>query len=321
MKMLFRNALAGCLIFLFGTLQAQEIQVSASMDSTSIFIGEQTHITLEATQYEGQSVHFPQFSETLIKGIEVLSILPFDTVKLGNDRFTVKQALLITSFDSALYFIPPFKFVVGADTVLSNSLALKVVTFDVDLESKAFFDLKDIKKPPFVWADYIWYFIGALLALAFICAVLYAIKRWKYRKLNPFMVDSSAPKLPPHVVAINSLEELKSQKLWQQGMEKEYHTAITEILRTYIEERFNINAMEMTSNEILDIIRTDNQAKSSLTMLKQVLELADFVKFAKFRPLSDENEVSFYNACTFVSLTQEESPIETDKGQERAETP
>lgn len=120
------------------------------------------------------------------------------------------------------------------------------------------------------------------------------------------------PKLPPHEQAIKELDEIKQQKLWQQGRSKEYYTLITDTLRKYIEERFGINAMEMTSGEILELIRKNSEAQSVYDNLRQILQLADFVKFAKMNPLPDENDLSMMNAYLFVNQTKVEEMQEPE---------
>ena len=112
--------------------------------------------------------------------------------------------------------------------------------------------------------------------------------------------------------AIKELDEIKQQKLWQQGRSKEYYTLITDTLRKYIEERFGINAMEMTSGEILELIRKNSEAQSVYDNLRQILQLADFVKFAKMNPLPDENDLSMMNAYLFVNQTKVEEMQEPE---------
>ena len=142
-----------------------------------------------------------------------------------------------------------------------------------------------------------------MLALFLICVIAYIIKRIRNKQsLIPF--KKPEPKLPPHEQAIKELDEIKQQKLWQQGRSKEYYTLITETLRRYIVDRFDINAMEMTSGEILDIIRKQHEADSVYENLKQILNLSDFVKFAKMNPLPDENDLSMVNAYLFINQTK-----------------
>ena len=123
---------------------------------------------------------------------------------------------------------------------------------------------------------------------------------------------SSREKMPEFKQAIKELDEIKQQKLWQQGRSKEYYTLITDTLRKYIEERFGINAMEMTSGEILELIRKNSEAQSVYDNLRQILQLADFVKFAKMNPLPDENDLSMMNAYLFVNQTKVEEMQEPE---------
>ena len=216
----------------------------------------------------------------------------------------IKQDVLITSFDSSLYLLPPLKVIDGTDTVYSNQVALKVSTLPVNVENpEEFFDIKQVWKTPFVLADYYPIIIGILLVLLLAALAWYIWKRMRERKsLIPFKKEE--PKLPPHEQAIKELDEIKQQKLWQQGRSKEYYTLITETLRRYMVDRFGINAMEMTSDEILALIKQTTEAQSVYDNLQQILSLADFVKFAKMNPLPDENDLSLVNAYLFVNQTK-----------------
>ena len=112
---------------------------------------------------------------------------------------------------------------------------------------------------------------------------------------------------------LKELDEIKQSKLWQQGKEKEYFTSITDTLRRYLVDRFGINAMEKTSAEILDSVKGIDEIVPAFEKLEQVLKLADFVKFAKFRPLPDENDLSLVNAYFFVNQTK---PVEIPNPEE-----
>jgi hypothetical protein len=118
--------------------------------------------------------------------------------------------------------------------------------------------------------------------------------------------------LPPHEVALEALKVLEEKQLWQDGHFKRYYTELTDILRTYMDGRFKVSTLEKTSDEILRTMRlTDGITNSSLQNLRQVLELADLVKFARFKPLPDENQLSLMNAKMFVSQTVEVKSVDT----------
>lgn len=300
----------GLLSLLGGNAVAQQRPlIDVSIDSAAILIGEQTvlHLTVTADQDRPVQVIIP--NDTLMAGVELLNLSKADSTQIENNRLVIKQDLLITSFDSALYLLPPLKVIDGVDTVYSNQVALKVSTLPVNVENpEEYFDIKQVWKPPFVWADYLPILLGILLILLLAAAAWYGWKRWKEQKsLIPFKKEE--PKLPPHEQAIKELDAIREQKLWQQGLSKAYYTQITETLRRYIDGRFGINAMEMTSGEILDLIRQNDEAKPLYENLRQILSLADFVKFAKMNPLPDENDLSLANAYRFVEQTK---PVEEE---------
>jgi len=107
------------------------------------------------------------------------------------------------------------------------------------------------------------------------------------------------------VVALRELDKLSQEKLWQKNEFKEYYTRLTAIIRIYLEKRFHIPAMEETSYEILQDWKQHHEAVPGLyDMLKQLLNLADLVKFAREKPLPSDNEVNLDNAYEFVRRTK-----------------
>lgn len=308
--------LAVSLVLLSVPAVAQQVKVEAKMDSVSILVGHQTRIRLELLQNKNQVVIPLVLKDSIVKGVEILDVSLPDTVDLNDSRLQINQNILITSFDSGFYYLPPFKYVDGKDTILSNSLSLKVITLPVDTTGAEFYDIKAVLKPPFVWTDYL-YILWILLGAIAVAAAIYLYMR--YRNNKPILsAEKKEPDLPAHIRAIRSLEELKTEKLWQNNREKEYYTRLTDVLRDYIEERFGINAMEMTSAEILSLMRSYSEAAPVYDTLKHILQIADFVKFAKLKPLSDDNEASMMNAMFFVHQTKEPEKLaepETDEAE------
>jgi hypothetical protein len=297
-----------CLWISAFSLSAQTV-IRTTIDSTHILIGQQTKIHLEIATDRNQPLQIPWITDTLTKGVEVIGISRVDTTDIGNNRMQLKSDYVITSFDADLYLLPPFRVVSGTDTVFSTELALKVSTFEVDTESGMFFDIKDVRKPPFYLLDFLPDILLALTAVLLIALIGFVIYRTvKKKPIMPF--SKAVPYVPPHIRAIEQLDEIKSHRLWQSGREKEYHSDITDTLRKYIEERFDVGAMEMTSGEILTDIRRFSDVDMAYDNLKQILLLADFVKFAKYKPLPDENELSMMNAYLFVNNTKKDELTE-----------
>jgi hypothetical protein len=298
-------------------VHALETLIDVRLDTADILIGEQTTLHLTITVDDGKTVYWPVPADLLMPGVEVLSLSQPDSTVIDN-RIIIKQDILITSFDSLLYLLPPFMAIDRTDTVYSNQVALKVSTVPVNVDApEEFFDVKDIWKPPFVPADYYPLIFGILIALVVLFLIWYVVKRLRSKKsLMPFR--KTEPELPPDQIAVRELDKIKQQKLWQHGRNKEYYTQITDTLRHYMWRRYGFNAMEMTSYEILEILHEKNDDRAIYDMLKQILRLADFVKFAKLHPLPDENDLSMANAYQFVSRTKpaEVAQPETEARQE-----
>ncbi|MDR1455623.1 MAG: hypothetical protein LBJ01_08230 [Tannerella sp.] len=279
--------------------------IEVRLDSADILIGEQTTLHLTITTDTDRHVYWPLPDDQLMPGVEMLSLSQPDST-VTDRKLTIRQDILVTSFDSMLYLLPPFRVIDGTDTAYSSRVALKVSTLPVDTDHpEEFFDIKDVWKPPFVLADYYPLIFGIIIALTLLFLIWYAVKRLRSnRSLVPF--KRAEPPLPPHDEAIQELDRIKHKKLWQQGRYKEYHTQITDALRHYLSRRYTFNAMEMTSHEILEVLREKNNDRTAYDTLRQILYLADFVKFAKLYPLPDENSLSMSNAYLFVDQTKPE---------------
>ena len=151
-----------CILLLFlviltgGRMFAQRTLIDVKLDSAAILIGEQTVLHLTVTTDKDKSVQIVIPNDTLMRGVEVLSLSKADSSVIENDRLLIKQDILVTSFDSSLYLLPPFRVIDGVDTVYSNQVALKVSTIPVDIDKpEEFNDIKNVWKPPFVLADYL----------------------------------------------------------------------------------------------------------------------------------------------------------------------
>ncbi len=293
---------------------AQDVKVSANIDSSSILIGQQTKLNLKVTfrvdNGKETKITFPEIVDTIRKEIEVVSQSKIDSVFDKNDIYslTLSQSYSITSFDSGYWAIPPLKFMVNGDTngLFTEPLLLQVTSVAVDTTLA----IKDIK-PPFTvdygfldWIKdnmYVVYIV--LITIAVVLLIVFLVK--KFNKPKPVVVVE-APKIPAHIIALEKLEEVKSKNLWQEGKLKLYYSSVTDVIREYVENRFKIQALEQTTEEILYGFRNVAIDEESKSKLKQLLLLADLVKFAKENPLPHENEISLTNAFDFVNGTKRE---------------
>lgn len=291
---------------------AQQISFKATIDSTALLIGQQSLMHLEVSGPASLKYTFPVFQgDTLVKGIEVVQYGPLDTLEIANNQIRIKKDYLVTSFDSGLYYIPPVKILAGLDTIQSNEMVLKISTYSVDTTKVKIFDIKGVQKAPFVFGDYLLTLLLFLFIWALALLVIWFILKKKYGKEKEKLTAEQM--LPPHVVAIMELDRLKSEKIWKIGKNKEYYTNLSDILRKYIQRRFMINALEMTTDEILVLFKRDKSTQSVYQNLRQILQLADLVKFAKIQPLENENEMSIMNSYLFVNQTKMEELIKPEE--------
>ena len=289
-------------------VNGQEIRLKTALEHDSIWLGDQIKLLVVVEQEAGAKVIFPQLPDSIQK-VEVLKRSKIDTSKVTGTRIQLKQTYLITCFDSGAHYIPSFYFKVKhgeiTDSLKSNSLILFVKFPPVDLKKGPV----DIKKPftaPVTFKEIAPWLLAIILLAALVFLVIYAISR--RNKNRPLFQRPPKPKLPPHIIALQELDKLKNENLWQQEKVKDYYTRLTDIIRIYIEERFVMAAMEQTTPEILSgfkNLKAQIDAKSILE-LKEILELADLVKFAKLTPLPDENFNMLSNAYLFVKETTNE---------------
>ena len=283
-----------------------QVTVDAKIDSLQLMIGEQAKVELEVSLNANQKLQLPLLNDTLVRGVEILEIAKPDTQMLNaGKRMLVKQEYTITSFDSALYYLPPFEVLVDDMPYRSKALALKVYSVPVDtLNPDQFFGPKSIREVSIIWEDISTIFWLTLLMVALGGLGYYLYKRFKDNKpiIRKVKVE---PKLPPHTLALQEIERIKGDKGLRIADPKTYYTELTDVLRTYMADRFGFNAMEMTSGEIIDKLLETND-KDSIRELKYLFETADLVKFAKHSPLMNENDMNLVNAVDFINNTKVE---------------
>lgn len=305
------------------TVSAQNPTVKLSLDSAFLLMGRTTPLHLELVTPANPEGRLLIPKDSMCDKVEILKMLEADTTQLGNDRIEIKQDIVLQSFDSGVYRLNPIMYVIGNDTFRSNRLVLKVFPADVDsLETiHDYADVADIDRsfidylPDFI-VDYGLWILAVIIVLGAGGYAFYLLKR----KKNPFAAAPEKP-VPPYEKAIGELNRLRGEKLCENGHEKEFYTRLTDILRVYLNGRFGINAMEMTSTQIRHMLNSNAEAKLSKQNMERVLETADFVKFAKVRPLPDDNICAFNSAMQFVEDTRPKpEPEEPSEGNNDKET-
>lgn len=278
----------------------------ASIDTNAIRIGEQFHLNLTATVPADAQVTFPLIGDSIHK-LELVQRSKMDTTKSTDGKLvTFHQSYTLTGFDSGFFVIEPFTFyykqknATGADSLSTEALLMQVQTVPVDTTR----EIKDIKPPhdvPFTFKEALPYILGGLAAIALAWFIVYQVKR---RKRKPVVEQKKIITRPPDEIALEALNHIREQKLWQQGFYKEYHSGVADTIRNYIEHRFGITAMEMPSDDTLSHFRNNMVSAEAFEKLRVLLQSADMVKFAKGIPVGSENELSMQHAVDFVNLTK-----------------
>lgn len=295
------------------------VKVTASLDSASIMMGRVDTLRLIVDRDADTQGVFPLFNKvvpggyvTLFNDTVELGAPLIDTVSKEGGRVIERLRVPVQVFDSGFYRLPPFVYLTAVDSVGSNEVELSVIPVKVG-ENDAISDYRDISDPSDRsfwdwmpdWLYDLWWMW--LILIAAIAAAIYFGS--KFRKTGKFISLPEKPQPKPWTIALDRLETLKAKNLWENGMEKEYFTQLTDILRDYLNDRFGINAMEMTSRQIMQTLADQADVREHRGYVRKILDIADFVKFAKVRPLPADNVEAYDNAVNFVKETIEKEPV------------
>lgn len=290
--------------------------VRAKLSADTILIGQRVKLRIEVDKDVMQMIGFPEFENgRLADSLEILMQSRIDTVRQGR-REHLSCEYLLTCFSPADYRMGKFPALWAdkniVDTVWSvDSIRLIVMAPPVDTVNNTIYDIRPPMPIPLRFGEVSGYMLIGLVVALIIALVIYLLL---FKRGKGLLAALRGPADPPHVTAIKELEKLHTQKLWQCGKSKQYYTGLTEILREYLVGRYHFQAMEMTSAEILACIRELAVEERSAARLKRLLEVADFVKFAKLEPDPEQNEDAYQDAYYFVEETKEQ-PAEQQSGQ------
>jgi len=266
----------------FGYAQ-QEQNLFVEVDTTQIRIGEQFQYKITVDKLE--KVIFPKLDS--LGKLEVVSSSKIDTLQ----NKLVKRYVL-TGFDSGSFYVPKQQIFIQNKAYFTDSLLINVATVAVDTLKQQPFPIKPIVEEPYILDDFkaylIWLYL--LLGVLLLGAIIYYILKKYYGDDGASKKD----KIPPYQEAILKLASLEEKQLWQNNKTKEYYIELTEIVRTYIGREVHMHTLEATTDELVQLITDQNKTKEIgidkglILKLEEFLKHADFVKFAKLRPLADE---------------------------------
>ncbi len=318
------------LMLLGGRIAAQEQMIpisvpnwlevkSSSLSKDSILVGEQfVWSTVLSVPQEKELVFEPYANIVTVEKapVDVVHDWKLDTLSIKNGIMEMEARLLLTSFDSGYYKLPLMLLMsADGDTVYLDSPFLDVTNIQIDTANFVMHPIKGQIGYPITFKEVLpWLLLGL-----FVIAVAYLLYRYiRYRRENRDFFGKPIVADPPHIVALRALDKLRSEKLWQNGKEKIYYTGITDTLRVYIERRYGVGAMEMTSAEIMKSLSDKQIEEKYFNELDELFKTADLVKFAKYVPGVQENEDAIPVAVRFVNSTfEQELESEKQKGEEK----
>ncbi len=290
-----KSALVSILMCLGVSIQAQ-VSFQCRVDSNKMLIGDQRQLLLQVQTSQQMVIDSIDFSSWNELGVELIQRPNWPRSISG----TMIDELTIGVFDTGYIKLPPLPLHYQAqgltDTVHSNDLVLEVAGITVDSTGLA--PIKPILKEPLSLRD-VWPYLVALLVGSLIIGWVFLRKKKSLPEPEVIPI-----KEPPHEIALRRLNLLDQKKLWQQGKIKEYQSELTYIIRSYLEDRYGIPALESTTTEILDAFQKQNLAERLRRDLEEILNIADLIKFAKARPEVDIHQQFMNRAENFVLSTK-----------------
>lgn len=317
--MMKRYLFSAVWIFLLPLTVFAQATVTAELSSTQIMIGDQVKLQIRVSQPGEARVDIDLNPLTEVEGLEIVKETAPVTKEDPGMNYLEKNVML-TSFDSGEYLVPQIPVRLLEDdgtieTLQTNPIPLTVLTIPIASDSLQLTPIKDIDREEFTFQDGLPYLLGVSgLLLIGLLLWWFVFKKHDAKKEAPVIIR------PAHEVALEKLDALQGEQLWQQGRIKDYYSLLTYIAREYLENRYQVPALENTSKEILQKISTFPEIDQSLLdTLRQILTSSDMVKFAKAEPAATFHTEALEKTRQFIIVTQAKPKIESEDQEEEVQ--
>ena len=335
---IIRYWLWGCMWLFPATLCAQQadstgggplpdrhgaIHVTASLDSSQITVGDQVTLHIFVDGSGATPVAFPTVEALTQGAVEALTAHTDTVMDESGHIKRLDYQVTLTSFDAGKHSVGNIVVRIdGNDGAVqlspADSLQMEVVWMDGadTTQCKMKGDVAPLNEPYTFWDIARWPVL-ILIAAAIVAALVWVIMRRRQNK--PVFVLPKGKPVPADKRALAELEALRRKELWQKGLVKRYYTDLTDIVRRYLHAMYGIKAAEMTSRQTLRAFHSvADWSEESEALLRQLLQKADMVKFAKSQPESFEHDQAMQNAVDFVRQVAETHRINNpEKGDEK----
>lgn len=303
-------------------IPANAPKVRGTVEPDSIGIGDRFLYTIEVEKDLMQEVYFPDYKNGNVEYYEVIEDRPVDTLSREGRRLKLRKSYMMAAFQEGIHNMLPEVMYFDKNIIDTlqgdDTLKLLVTTFQIDSTSHTIFDLKPQRTLKFKMGEISGYITWTIIIIIILIALYFVAKRILAHYGKSFSdIFKPAPPLPPHEIALRDLKRLHSERLWQEGKHKQYYSGLTDILRAYIAGQFNVGALEMTSDEIIEAMRSVELPQKQAMDLTELLRDADLVKFAKAMPEAEANEAAYTMALNFVEQTMPQPEEETDEDEKK----
>ncbi len=285
-------------------------QVQASIDSTSIKIGEELTYTMTLEADTTDLVVFPEGQQFL--PMEVIESYKLDTI-LDNSRYRFIKRYGLTQFDSGRYTIPAQRVILNNKQLITDTFSVEVRDVVVDTTKQKMFNIKDkieVDSPPFNFLKLLYWLLPILALIGLVVFILFRRKKLR---------EAQEEDLPPYEEAISALQKLDDSQLLIQNKSKEYYSVLTEIIKRYLDREVDDTALESTTDELIERLSAHKKLgnfdfdPSMIKDLELLLKRADLVKFAKMQQASGQLEADRKTLELIINDTHEAIPEPTEE--------
>ncbi|MGB0998726.1 MAG: hypothetical protein ACPG4W_00130 [Flavobacteriales bacterium] len=278
-------------------LQAQ-VSLNYGFSTDTMLVGDQLLMKLELKGKASEAVIWPLITDTL-GDFEVVEQSSIDTIP--SDTLNLEKYLFLTQFDTGVFVVPSLAFSVNQDSIFTQSHQLVVLPVHIDSTNAGFYAQVDPLEVPYVFGEFKDLIINILIGILILGLLAFFIIRYLKKQQKKEKVEL---KIPAHILALGELSELKSKHYIDSDEIKTYYSELSDIIRRYIERRYHFLALESTTSEIAQSLKTQKLTETQKTKLMTFLEEADLVKFAKAFPEAHQHEVYYSELEEFIHQTK-----------------
>ena len=304
--------------------QSEAPKITSQLSADTIRIGDRVTLSIDVEKDVMQHVEFPVFNFSqdgsgapANMSVEVVHDFPVDTISKEGRREHLRKRYELAIYDEGIYNMGAPQVLYIDKNIIDTLRGEKedkiiVETFQIDTtQTPTVRDIKPQKRLKWHIAEHIGYIAIGLALIALLCGVIFLLNKYLQKRGKRFTdFFRPAPPVPPHIAALAALDSLRAAQLWQNGEFKLYYSALSDILRIYLAGRFEVGAMEMTTDEIVLALRNVELEQKLKMDILAVLRDADLVKFAKATPEAEENEAAFDKVLNFVECTKPVEKVE-----------